>query len=45
MLAYHHASRLLGDPDAAARATRAVEALLAAARSPAVPSPAAGPAS
>jgi AcrR family transcriptional regulator len=35
MLAYHHASRLLGDPDAAARATRAFEALLAAARRPA----------
>jgi hypothetical protein len=35
MLAYHHASRLLGDPDAAARATRAVEALLLAARRPA----------
>jgi AcrR family transcriptional regulator len=34
MLAYHHASRLLGDPDAAARATRAFEALLAAARRP-----------
>jgi AcrR family transcriptional regulator len=33
MLAYHHASRLLGDPDAAARATRAFEALLLAARS------------
>ena len=32
MLAYHHASRLLGDPDAAARATRAFEALLLAAR-------------
>jgi AcrR family transcriptional regulator len=35
MLAYHHASRLLGDPGAAARATRAFEALLAAARRPA----------
>jgi AcrR family transcriptional regulator len=35
MLAYHHASRLLGDPDAADRATRAFEALLAAARRPA----------
>jgi AcrR family transcriptional regulator len=35
MLAYHHASRLLGDPDAAARASRAFEALLAAARRPA----------
>jgi AcrR family transcriptional regulator len=35
MLAYHHASRLLGDPDAPARATRAFEALLAAARRPA----------
>jgi AcrR family transcriptional regulator len=34
MLAFHHASRLLGDPDAAARATRAVEALLLAARRP-----------
>jgi AcrR family transcriptional regulator len=34
MLAYHHASRLLGDPQAAARATRAFEALLAAARRP-----------
>jgi AcrR family transcriptional regulator len=33
MLAYHHASRLLDDPDAAARATRAFEALVAAARS------------
>jgi AcrR family transcriptional regulator len=32
MLAFHHASRLLGDPDAAARATRAFEALLLAAR-------------
>jgi AcrR family transcriptional regulator len=35
MLAYHHASRLLGDPGAAARATRAFEALLLAARPPA----------
>jgi hypothetical protein len=35
MLAYHHASRLLGDPDAAARAARAVEALLSAAPHPA----------
>jgi AcrR family transcriptional regulator len=35
MLAYHHASRLLGDPDAAARASRAFEALLLAARPPA----------
>jgi AcrR family transcriptional regulator len=35
MLAYHHASRLLGDPDAATRATRAFEALVAAARRPA----------
>ena len=35
MLAYHHASRLLGDPDAAARAARAVEALLSSARRPA----------
>jgi AcrR family transcriptional regulator len=34
MLAFHHASRLLGDPDAAARATRAFEALLVAARQP-----------
>ena len=34
MLAYHHASRLLADPDAAARATRAFEALLLAARRP-----------
>jgi AcrR family transcriptional regulator len=32
MLAYHHTSRLLEDPEAAARATRAFEALLAAAR-------------
>jgi AcrR family transcriptional regulator len=32
MLAYHHAARLLDDPDAAARATRAFEALVAAAR-------------
>ena len=32
MLAYHHASRLLEDPDAAVRATRAFEALLLAAR-------------
>lgn len=32
MLAYHHASRLLRDPRAEARARRAVEALLAAAR-------------
>jgi AcrR family transcriptional regulator len=32
MLAYHHASRLLGDPAAAARATRAFEALLSSAR-------------
>jgi len=39
MLAFHHASRLLGDPDAAARATRAFEALLLAARQPA-PEPA-----
>jgi hypothetical protein len=39
MLAYHHASRLLDDPDAAARATRAFEALVAAAR-PALPRPA-----
>ena len=35
MLAYHHASRLLGDPDAADRATRAFEGLLLAARNPA----------
>jgi AcrR family transcriptional regulator len=35
MLAFHHASRLLGDPEAAARATRAFEALLASARRPA----------
>jgi AcrR family transcriptional regulator len=35
MLAFHHASRLLGDPDAAARATRAFEQLLHAARRPA----------
>jgi AcrR family transcriptional regulator len=35
LLAYHHASRLLGDPDATARATRAFEALLLAARPPA----------
>jgi hypothetical protein len=35
MLAFHHASRLLGDSDAAARATRAFEALLHAARHPA----------
>jgi AcrR family transcriptional regulator len=35
MLAFHHASRLLGDPDAAARATRAFETLLLAARHPA----------
>jgi AcrR family transcriptional regulator len=35
MLAFHHASRLLDDPGAAARATRAFEALLAAARPPA----------
>ena len=40
MLAYHHASRLLGDPAAAARATRAVEALLSAARPPAAARPA-----
>jgi AcrR family transcriptional regulator len=32
MLAYHHASRLLGDRDAAVRATRAFEALLSSAR-------------
>jgi len=32
MLAYHHASRLLRDPRAEARARRAFEALLAAAR-------------
>lgn len=32
MLAYHHASRLLHDPHAEARARRAFEALLAAAR-------------
>jgi hypothetical protein len=35
MLAFHHASRLLGDPDAAARATRGFEQLLGAARRPA----------
>jgi AcrR family transcriptional regulator len=35
MLAFHHARRLLGDPDAATRATRAFEALLLAARRPA----------
>jgi AcrR family transcriptional regulator len=35
MLAFHHSSRLLGDPEAAARATRAFEALLASARQPA----------
>ena len=35
MFAFHHASRLLGDPDAATRATRAFEALLLAARRPA----------
>jgi AcrR family transcriptional regulator len=35
MLAFHHASRLLGDPDAATRATRAFESLLSAARQPA----------
>jgi AcrR family transcriptional regulator len=35
MLAFHHASRLLGDPDAAGRATRAFEALLLAVRRPA----------
>jgi AcrR family transcriptional regulator len=35
LLAFHHASRLLGDPDATARATRAFEALLLAARHPA----------
>jgi AcrR family transcriptional regulator len=35
MLAYHHASRLLADPDATDRATRAFEALLLAARPPA----------
>jgi AcrR family transcriptional regulator len=35
MLAYHHASRLVGDPDATARATGAFEALLRAARPPA----------
>ena len=35
MLAFHHASRLLGDPEAAARAARAFEALLLAARPPA----------
>jgi AcrR family transcriptional regulator len=34
MLAFHHASRLLGDPEAAARATRAFEQLLLAARRP-----------
>jgi AcrR family transcriptional regulator len=45
MLAFHHASRLLGDPDAAARATRAFEALLSAARpAPARPAVPAGPA-
>jgi AcrR family transcriptional regulator len=32
MLAHHHASRLLDDPDATARATRAFEALVVAAR-------------
>jgi AcrR family transcriptional regulator len=35
MLAFHHSSRLLGDPGAAARATRTFEALLASARQPA----------
>ncbi len=35
MLAFHHTSRLLGDPDAAARASRAFESLLHAARHPA----------
>jgi AcrR family transcriptional regulator len=35
MLAYHHASRLLGDDRAAARARTAFEALLRAARTPA----------
>jgi AcrR family transcriptional regulator len=35
MLAFHHARRLLGDPDAPTRATRAFEALLLAARRPA----------
>jgi AcrR family transcriptional regulator len=34
MLAYHHASRLLGDPKAARRAKNAFEALVAAARGP-----------
>ena len=34
MLAYHHASRLLADPKAGARARRAFEALIVAARSP-----------
>ena len=34
ILAFHHASRLLGDPEAAARATRAFEQLLGAARRP-----------
>jgi len=40
MLAYHHARRLLRDPDAETRARRAFEALVAAAR-PVGPSPAA----
>jgi AcrR family transcriptional regulator len=35
MLAFHHARRLLDDPHAATRATRAFEALLLAARRPA----------
>lgn len=39
MLAWHHHSRLLGDNEAEARARRAFEALLAAARAPA-PDPA-----
>jgi AcrR family transcriptional regulator len=37
MLAHHHASRLLGDPAADARARAAFEALLAGARGPASP--------
>ena len=45
MLAFHHASRLLGDPTAPARATRAFEALISAARPAEAPAPPPRPAS
>ncbi|WP_448630857.1 TetR family transcriptional regulator C-terminal domain-containing protein [Cellulomonas soli] len=39
MLAFFHTHRLLDDPHAHARARRAVDALLAAARNPTLPTP------